>query len=548
MMSVDGGPYSQCLQALSNRTRELSLLLAASHTFASSHTLPDLLEALCRTLLEAAQSTWCRVSILESDGKTLEVRAVRSIRALDWSLGLGRAFPLDALPKHRQAVISGEPTVLTAGSAEVELAEPERSMILGYQTRSALLLPLIGARQALGIATLGEMRIWERNPYSQEKVALCRAMAKQAGLAVENLQTFERMVRQNEEIRLIANSVADGILLTDLDGRIQFLNPAAERLLGCDFQAAIGRKCAQVLGRIADDGPTPCDPDCPLQDMTHLVPGAKAVQLKERIARPDGTKVLLSHRMNPVVDAQGRLTGVVTVLHDLSHEEEAVHLKSEFLALVSHELRAPLSNIAASADLLAQPALDPVLKTEMAKTLSKESSRLARMVDEMLEASRLEQGHIELALEPLALKPLIEQMVSSFRSRYPDYRFEMHLPEAPLFALGDLVSVQVILENLIRNATDYSRPGCPITITAAEQGDRVVVRVTDQGIGITPDELRRVFERFRRVPDNHGARTPGFGLGLYIARMLVEAQRGTIGAESKPGHGSCFYFDLEKLG
>jgi signal transduction histidine kinase len=168
------------------------------------------------------------------------------------------------------------------------------------------------------------------------------------------------------------------------------------------------------------------------------------------------------------------------------------------------------------------------------------------MANDVLESSRLEQGRVQQNLEPLALTPLVRQTVRILRRQYRDYVFKVHAQEGLPFAMGDLTSVEIVLENLIQNAVHNSSRGSSITISLREKDDRVEVQVKDEGRGIPADQLERIFQRFHRVPGKDAQRRNGFGLGLYIAKMLVEAQGGVIRAESKPGQGSSLYFDLKK--
>ncbi|HEX9077668.1 MAG TPA: ATP-binding protein, partial [Anaerolineae bacterium] len=185
------------------------------------------------------------------------------------------------------------------------------------------------------------------------------------------------------------------------------------------------------------------------------------------------------------------------------------------------------------------------VKQETLETLTRYSARLLRMANDVLQSSRLEHGRVQPNLEPLALTPLVRQTVGILRKQHRDYVFKINAEAGLPFAMGDLTSVEIVLENLIQNAIHYSPRGSLITISLREKDDRVEVQVKDQGQGIPADQLERIFLRFHRGPDKHTQRRNGFGLGLYIAKMLVEAQGGVIRAESKPGHGSSLYFDLK---
>jgi signal transduction histidine kinase len=412
--------YSRTDEALAKRTRELSMLLDASNAFSAARDLDELVQVICQKMTQLVESTFGRVFLLEQDAVSLTLRAFSTIRDPTWHADVDRTFAIDSLPWHHKALVENRPILLMGDNPETPLQEPERSILFGQGSRSALLVPLVGMDHSLGVVTLCEMRSWERSPFSAEKIEFCRALAREATLAIENIRAF-------------------------------------------------------------------------------------------------------------------------------TFEEELVRIKSEFITMVSHELRTPLSNIGSAAELLVKADLDQPLQKDMLQTLSREASRLMRLVDEVLEASRLDTGQVKLTLEPLALIPLIKQLLCVYESQYSNYRFNLKAGADPLFALGDRVSVEVVLENLLHNAINYSPTGSTITISVEERGQHARIQVADQGVGIPNDQLQGLFQRFHRLPDGTSRRPSGFGLGLYIARMLVEAQGGVILAESELGKGSSFSFTLKKL-
>ncbi len=526
------------------RTRELATLLGATNAFASAQSALELIETLCGNILQAVGSTFCRIYVLELD--ELVIRAACTIRPLEWEPSIGRRLSLDALPRYRTLLAAGEPMLLQAEDAS-DLNELEQSLIFGCTNRWGLLLPLAVRGQKLGVIELGEMRNRGKNPYSDAKIGLCRAMALQGALVLENLLAAEAAVRQNEQLTRLTQSVADGILLIDAQGTIRFANPAAEAMLGLSTAEILGRECREALRPVRDGDDADCDPNCPVRNSAAALRGP-TVQVKEWIRRTDGTALLVNHTLSPYADRNGTATGLISVMRDITREEEMNRLRSDFVSLVSHEIRAPLTKIITSAELLVKLELDEATRQQMVSVLNKESKYLGHIVDEVLQSSRLDEGRADISLEPLCLGPLIEQTVDLHRSRHPDHQFETQIPAQPLFALGDVVAVQVILENLVQNAVNYSEPGTLIRVTLGERNERVVIGVIDQGIGIPKDKLAIIFERYRRYSDGSRRKVPGVGLGLYITKKLVEIQQGKIWVTSEPGLGSRFYFSLNKLG
>lgn len=539
--------YSQTDEALSRRARELSILLDTSGAVSSTLDLDELLQTLCQRMVESVEASFCRIYLLDQEGRNLTVRATHTIRGLDWDPGIGRTFPVESLPWHQRAIAKGAPLALRGDDPDTELLKPERSLTLSAGAKSALLVPLRVKGRTLGVATVGEMRSWDRSPFASARTELYQAMAGQGALAVENILAFESIASQSQRMQLIMDNVADGVFSTDLDRRILAFNPAAEKITGYSTKEVIGRTCAEVLRATTDDGYERCSANCPLLLATEPEHEVAPLRHREWMARSDGRKVLVAHSVAPLIDQEGKVTGAVSVIRDISREEELVRLKSEFISLVSHQLRTPLANISASAELLARGDLDESRKHDLLQTLGSQCLRLTHLTEQVLEASRLERGRIELTLEPLALIPLIEQAVTIFRSHYPNYPFSIEISKRLPFAQGDKASTEVVLDNLLQNAVNYSLEGSGITVCAEEREDEIVVSVADQGVGIPSNELDGVFQRFHRLPNHEPGKAHGFGLGLYITRMLVEAQGGTIWVESEPEEGSCFHFTLKRF-
>jgi len=546
--------YTQTDEALSNRAqelsalaRELSILVDTSTAVSATLDLNELLRVLCQKMIESVEASFCRIYLRQQDEKSLVLKATYGIRGLDSDPGVGRIAPLESFPWLQRSGGSRAPVVVGGSGSGVELLQLERTLKLPSETKSVVIVPLVVKGRTLGIVLLGEMRAWERSPFTGAKLELCQAMAGQGALAVENILAFESMAHQRRRIQLVIDNVADGVFSTGLDRRIRAFNPAAEKITGYAASEVMGRRCAGVLRAVADDGSDLCSHECPVALTTEPEGELGSFRCKAWITRKDGSRVLIAHSAAPLIDQEGRVSGAVSVIRDVSREEELVRLKSEFISLVSHQLRTPLASISAAAELLVAGGLDHSKGDGLIKTLSRQSLRLTRLVDQVLEASRLDEGRLRPTLEPLAPAPLVEGTVGLFVARYPDYDFHIVVPERLSFAQGDRVFTEVVLDNLLQNAVNYSPKGSRINVSVRDTDGRVIIGVADQGAGIPLDEQDKIFERFHRRTDQETGRGDGFGLGLYIARMLVEAQGGRIWVQSAPRKGSCFYFSLNEM-
>lgn len=546
--------YTQTDEALSNRAqelsglaRELSVLVDTSTAISATLDLGELLQILCQKMIESVEASFCRIYLRRQDEQNLALRAARAIRGLDGEPGVGRTVSVETFPWLQRSGVSRAPIVVGGSGSGVELLKLERSLKLPQETKSVVMVPLVVKGRTLGIVVLGEMRSWDRSPFTGAKLELCQAMAGQGALAVENILAFESMARQRQRIQLVIDNVADGVFSTGLDRRLRAFNPAAEKITGYSASEVLGRRCADVLQAVADNGRKLCSHECPLTLATQPSGELGSFRCKAWITGKDGSRILIAHSAAPLIDQKGRVSGAVSVIRDVSREEELVRLKSEFISLVSHQLRTPLASISAAAELLVAGDLDHSTGDGLLETLSRQSLRLTRLVDQVLEASRLDEGRLKPTLEPLAPAPLIEGTVRLFVARYPDYAFNVLVPERLPFAHGDRVFTEVVLDNLLQNAVNYSPKGSRIDVSVRDMDGRVIIGVADRGVGIPSDEQDKIFERFHRRPNEEMGRGDGFGLGLYIARMLVEAQGGTIWVQSAPTKGSCFYFSLNKM-
>ncbi|MBD0329568.1 MAG: PAS domain-containing protein, partial [Thermoleophilia bacterium] len=320
--------------------------------------------------------------------------------------------------------------------------------------------------------------------------------------------------------------VSDGVVLTGRDGRLVFWNPAAAELLGLDDGDRAGR---------------------PLPE---LVPSWRA-------ATSPGNGGSTAPVVLPVTTGAGERwlsvtsadfgDGVVYALRDVTEEHALETMRSDFLATASHELRTPMTSIyGAARTLLARDGeLDAERRVAFLEMIANESERLARIIDEILLASRLDAGDVDFATEPCDAVALARSVLDAAEIRAPrNVELRLAAPsDLPTIAC-DPNRLRQILLNLVDNAIKYSPEGGEVVLSVALIGEGLRFTVRDNGIGFPADETERIFERFYRVDPELRQGIGGTGLGLYISRELVERMNGRISAESAPGRGSTFAVDL----
>ena len=250
----------------------------------------------------------------------------------------------------------------------------------------------------------------------------------------------------------------------------------------------------------------------------------------------------------PVRQMDRTTIGRLFVMRDITRESEAERMRNAFVATVSHELRSPLTAIAGYTDtLLHSGPWDADTERDFLEIVAQSASKLAGLVDNLLDAAKVEAGVLRLEREPVRVERIAEQVIGHRRALVPDHPLRADVEPGLPLASADPVRVEQILANLVDNAIKYSPSGGPIAVRISHATDDLTVGVSDRGVGITPEQAERLFERFYRVDSSLQRTTKGVGLGLFICRSLVEAHGGRIWVESQPGQGSTFWFTLPVL-
>jgi signal transduction histidine kinase len=255
----------------------------------------------------------------------------------------------------------------------------------------------------------------------------------------------------------------------------------------------------------------------------------------------DGGQVVVLASVDFVRDDRGRELGAVVALNDVTEARRATIVRDELFEFMSHELRTPLTVISGLAPILTRPGLDAESRLEMAVDIAAAGERMTTIVESGLKLAQVEFERIEP--EPMLVPALIRNVIAAHLERFPRSNVQPQPVARGLMALGSEAWVEVALENLLTNAATYGEPGAPIIIEAGADGGEVRIRVCNSGPSLPPEEYGAVFQAFYRGP-GHRATTAGAGLGLTVARRLIEAQGGTVEGGPLPGGGSVFTIQL----
>jgi nitrogen-specific signal transduction histidine kinase len=400
-----------------------------------------------------------------------------------------------------------------------------------------------------------------------------------------------RDLREGERARdLIIENASDGIFLIAPEGRILSWNPAMERITGFSENEATDRSWSDLLaledvagyGSVEwnrlEPGPSTnghrpgpsanghhAGPSTDGQDVAASTNGHHPSQSTSRhgtgssagghgirtgvlasLVRKDGTPGWIQYSCNPVETGDGRVDVTVVVVHDVTAQRQTEQLKSDFVATISHELRTPLTPLKGFLSTLLQGTVEDTheARQEYYAIMLKQTNRLERLITDLLEVSRVESDRPLMDRQSVEVAKPIREQIQAHADQQPDRVVRLEAPDRPVMVKADPSVLGLVMSNLISNAMKYSSPDTPVNVTVAVGTEHAIVSVRDQGIGIPRSEQDKVFDRFYQSESAHVRTGGGVGLGLYIARRLVEAMSGRLWVDSEPGCGSTFSFRL----
>ena len=382
--------------------------------------------------------------------------------------------------------------------------------------------------------------------------------------ALHDVTTEKRAQDELAKLSLVASFTDNLVIITDWEGRTEWVNQAFTKRTGYTLEDMLGRKPGEIL-----QGPD-TDQQTVAQIRAHLAEG-QSFQAELLNYTRSGEPYWVSLQISPIRDAAGRVERFVSIQADstelrrtqreletakeraeqmATQAQAANQAKSEFLATMSHEIRTPMNGILGMTELLQQTPLAPHQR-ELTETVAHSGQALLRIINDILDFSKIEAGQLKLAEEPFDLRPLVEGVESlvalSGHGKPVTVQTECD-PAVPIRLRGDAGRLRQVLLNLVGNALKFTTAGSVVTRIRALQNEasRVQLRfeVADTGLGIAPDKMALLFQPFQQVDSSAARRHGGTGLGLAISRRLVEMMGGRMGVASTAGQGSTFWFEL----
>jgi signal transduction histidine kinase len=518
----------------------------------------DLDRALNRTLSllnEAVGAEQGTIMLLQAEDNLLHYRAGYGYLT-DRSDPSGRSFTLRVgeglagwVVQHREAVLAHD---LHQDPRWV------RSTRSGQDHRSAIVVPMQVGEDVIGVLMVFQR---EANSFSIDMLNLVRAIGSQVAVAINNAHLYELIRDQAERLgvmlrkeqedasrsQAILEAVADGVLVTGTDNRITFVNSSTEHILAIEDSKMIGNSLEQFGGLFGKSATTWMDTIRRWsEDPTSHQPGDMYAEQLEL----ENERIALVH-LAPVI-MQNDFLGTVSIFRDITREVEVDRLKSEFVATVSHELRTPMTAIKGYVDILTMGAAGALTENQLhfLDIVRNNIDRLNILVNDLLDISRIESGRVTLTPQSVNLREIAEEVIAETlrRSQQENKPMALSLDAPPKMSpvIGDGERIRQIMGNLMDNAFNYTPSNGTIRINIHQQNGEMQVDVQDNGVGISPEDQARIFERFFRGEHPLVLATPGTGLGLPIVRQLVEMHKGRIWMSSSgvPGEGSTFSFTL----
>lgn len=507
--------------------------------------LHELLSLLLRRALESTGAEAGAVALVDHQLGELVLQIAEGYPAELWN----------GLPAQSRQRLSWE-TGLAGRAARLGRALLVRDVTLqpdlppaGAGARAELAAPILVDGQAAAVIVLDSTR---SNAFGEEELAFVRALCARAAHPLSRAAHYQEALESANYLGQVFANLPTGLALLDANGKVLRSNPAWADLWGLNGQHSrapfhVSLDLVEILlPRLQD--PLRLTEFCTRGQRSPAEPQTQRV----RLVNPAQELQILSL---PTRDSLRQITGRLWAVTDVTREGEADRVKNEFVSTVSHELRTPLTSILGYTELLLNREFSPAERSQFINTVYTEASRLSQLVEDLLSVSRIEAGKVKLNQWLTSLNSIVAELTTQLNTQLARHRMLLDVPQSLPPVYIDRDKVKQVIFNLLTNAVKYSPAGGEITLAICEaqpaqlppdhpRGRWVRVAVHDQGIGIAPEDLPRIWERFYRVDNTNTRRIGGTGLGLSITRALVELHGGRIWAESELGRGSRFYFTL----
>jgi two-component system phosphate regulon sensor histidine kinase PhoR len=486
---------------------------------------------------------------MSNHGSRPEVLAARSqgsgssVRLSDT---LGTEMMYFALPVFANGQLTGYVrTALSTASVDLRL-EGLRYLVMGTAGLAAVVALIIGFFLTRSvIRPLSEMTAvaesiasgnydWQL-PDTSRKDEIGKFESALSQMALSSRNRMEKIIANRNELAAILGGMVEGVVAVDVEQSILHMNSVSGGMLGASPEESLGKKIWDVtkVKEVADV-------------LTDVLKGGTEIKRKLRITGTPRDEVIEMHS-SPLLDGDGKVTGAIVVLHDVTELHRLENVRKDFVGNVSHELKTPITAVRALAETLMDDSeMDSAVRKRFLGKIREQSFRLSSIVTDLLTLSRLESEGGAIQFSELDLRETVRASVKALQSTGEGrgVQVESDLRDAPIQILGDEEALGQMVTNLLDNALKYTPEGGRVWVQLRAEGQWAIVEVHDTGIGIEPAEQERIFERFYRVDKARSRELGGTGLGLSIVKHIARTHKGDVTVESSLGAGSSFIIRL----
>ena len=439
-----------------------------------------------------------------------------------------------------QAFCKGVPIMMAELDEETKRTLA-RAKITGV--KSMLAAPLKVKSQTLGV-----IQVFSENPHNfkREDLRLLTILSAQAAIVVNSSSMYREIAEERKRAEALLSSIGEGVLAIDKEQKIIHLNKAGEKITGYLAEELLGKNFLATLGLWTQEKKPVEAENSPV---SQVLKEGKPVVIKDFYLKRRSGKLFPAYlTFSAIYDADNKIIGAIVIFRDITYEFELAQMKQELVSIATHELRAPIAAIKGYLDMILKGDMGEV-KGEIRDTLEeivKINQQLADLVDDLLNVGRIEQGSMSIKLQTTDLNHIIDQTLQEYLLQAEDKKLHLSADKKTMAKVkADPARVRQVLSNFISNALKYTEKGS-IQIITEEKGQEVICQVKDTGIGISPANQKKLFEKYSRIKNDQTRQITGTGLGLWICQRLVEMMAGKVWLESEEGKGSSFYFSLPR--
>ncbi len=513
------------------KTRELSTLYAASLKFASTLDEMEILAVLQENARELVKSDALAIALVDAPG-SLRVREYEGLREEDVAM-IEEGGENNPVSVSASAVL---PVILKENEKDARFA----SFLEKTGYRSMIAVPLYASASVIGV-----LACYSRLPdaFDDEAARVLLTLSSEAALAQEKARLYQTTLDDKTKIEAIINSLTDGLAVIDAQASLVLANPSVSNFLDLRPED-YGNNFPRLIERCGDGAEFK---EASLEEALELVL-KRGESCKNEMIVGSNPRTVFQVFWVPLQDAAGKVAGAVILLHDITDFVELDRMKSDFISLVSHELKTPLTLIKGFVRLLAAERLGPITEKQQyyLEIVQNQTDSLTALINDLLDLSKIESGIIEIRREAVSLAEVVERVWQQLEGLAAEKEISLEVEVPPDFppVSGDAGRLGQVFMNLIHNAVKFTPPRGKVWIKAGVLGDACLVRVIDTGIGISQQDLPKVFDKFYQVDSSATRQQGGSGLGLSISRQMVVAQGGDMWVESTKGEGTTFSFTI----